>query len=185
MRICIFLIVILCSFGIAYGEQACNPAMTSSTPDSQFTVYTNGTVTDNKTGLMWKQCVEGKTYATGACSPDTTELFSWSGALLQPASNNASNAGFAGYENWRLPNIKELTSIVEEKCYNPAINLTSFPDTPSSDVVSSTEGYVWSGSPYYDAVTITKALIIDFTEGYVLPVVLTETYHVRLVRDIE
>ena len=40
--------------------------------------------------------------------------------------------------NWRLPDIKELQSLVEEACYEPAINSTIFPLTLNA---------YWSASP--------------------------------------
>ncbi|MDP4028446.1 MAG: DUF1566 domain-containing protein [Gallionella sp.] len=59
----------------------------------------------------------------------------WNAALAA-----AKDANFAGHSDWRLPNIKELESIVESCGYNPAINRTLFPATPDE--------YFWSGSSY-------------------------------------
>jgi hypothetical protein len=79
---------------------------------------------------MWKQCLEG----VDACEENVIpSSFSWESALEQADSSN-----FAGYSDWRLPNIKELTSIIEFKCHEPAINLSIFPD-PSIN-------FVWSSS---------------------------------------
>ena len=111
----------------------------ATTPNSQLTDNGNGTVTDSKTRLMWKQCSEGLS-GTG-CVAGVAQTFSWQGALQQAQIVNNSG-GFAGFTDWRLPNIKELSSITENQCYAPAINLTHFPNTPSS--------YFWSASPNVD-----------------------------------
>lgn len=99
--------------------QTCHDDIPASTPNSRFTVHNNNTVSDLKTGLMWQQTV-----APG--------VYSWKAAL-----EYAQNADFAAYDDWRLPNIKELGSIVELKCYNPSINASIFPNTPASDFWSS------------------------------------------------
>ena len=58
--------------------------------------YTNngdGTITDNNTGLMWVQAVSSKmTYAAALAGAETFNL--------------------AGYDDWRLPTIKELYSLI-------------------------------------------------------------------------
>ena len=53
----------------------------------------DGTVTDNVTGLMWQQKLGSK--------------MSW-----QDAVNGAASFNLAGYNDWRLPNIKELYSLI-------------------------------------------------------------------------
>jgi hypothetical protein len=58
----------------------------------------DGTVTDLATGLMWSKADSG----TG---------LNWSNALAWVQAKNA--AGYLGYNDWRLPNAKELQSIVD------------------------------------------------------------------------
>ena len=86
---------------------------------------------------MWKKCLEG--VDGDNCENGSPSSFTWQAALQRPGTVNVS--GFAGYTDWRLPNIRELRSIVEEQCFDPAINETYFPNTPPSSLV-------WSGSPY-------------------------------------
>jgi len=53
-----------------------------------------------------------------------------------------SQGGYDDHTDGRLPNIKELASIVELACYDPALNATIFKTAPLS--------FVWSASPYAD-----------------------------------
>lgn len=112
--------------------QTCNPNIPLRTPDSEFTDHGDGTITHHTTGLIWIKCREGQ---SGADCTGTPTFMTWGQALV-----HASSREFAGYADWRLPNIKELASIVEDACYYPAINLSVFPDDSSA--------YVWSSSPY-------------------------------------
>ncbi|MEZ7860956.1 MAG: DUF1566 domain-containing protein [Aeromonadaceae bacterium] len=136
--------------------QVCKPeSIPASTPDSQLQDNGDGTVTDLKTGLMWKQCAEGQ--SGSGCAEDTandtaTEYPMWQNALLRAQEVN-TGGGFAGFTDWRVPNIKELASLVEHQCTGPAINLTRFPNTPSSYFGSSSiqagrSAYFWTVSPY-------------------------------------
>ncbi|WP_339136250.1 MAG: DUF1566 domain-containing protein [Candidatus Electrothrix sp. GW3-4] len=140
MRILVLMLCCIFSAVTAHAalQQICRTdTIPASTPDSSLIDHGNGTVTDSKTGLMWKKCLEG---AEGTdCEIGSPSNFTWQGALQQPGTVNASG-GFAGYQDWRLPNIRELYSLVEEQCYSPAINLNRFPNTPQ-------ELTVWSGSP--------------------------------------
>jgi len=172
MRITCFLIFSLCLLATMQTAQAqtCNAQMPASTPDSQLTDNGDGTVTDTATGLMWKKCVEGVTGEQ--CDSGGAATFTWQGALQRPGDVN-TGGGFAGYQDWRLPNIKELTSIVEEQCHNPAINLNRFPNTPSS--------VVWSGSPY--ANYSGYAWYVDFSNGDSYFNYRNNYYQVRLVRS--
>lgn len=79
----------------------------------------NGTVTDNSTGLTWQK--EGLTSK------------SWEDSL-----SYCRTLSLAGYEDWRLPNINELLSIVEYNRKRPSIDLGYFPNTSPSKYWSST-----------------------------------------------
>jgi hypothetical protein len=104
-----------------------------STPINRFVNNENGTITDTVTGLTWKRCSEGLSGA--ACEVGTAATFTWQEALQVAAATN-----FAGNNDWRLPNIKELGSIVERQCTMPAINEIVFPATPTMSF--------WTSSPF-------------------------------------
>jgi hypothetical protein len=122
--------------------QTCRDDIPASAPDSRFTANGDGTVTDRATGLIWKQCAEGLSGAD--CLTGGATTFTWQAAL-----QHAEAAVFAGSALWRLPNKKELASLVEQRCYAPAINSRFFPNTPSNAFLSSSPyAYVANGAWY-------------------------------------
>lgn len=111
----------------------CATGIPASNPDTTYIDNGNGTVTHTPTNLTWKRCIEGTTWSGGKCVGKATS-HSWSQALTL-----ATNSNFSGAGDWRLPNIKELRSLVEECRNQPSINDTIFPSYQSEEV--------WSGSP--------------------------------------
>jgi hypothetical protein len=153
--------------------RVCQESSNQSTLTSQFTQNGDGTVTDNETALTWMRCSLGQTWDAddSSCNGDT-KLYDWRLALIA-----ASDTGFAGQNDWRLPNIKELKSIAEQACYDPAINVIIFPNTP---IAYSSRYDYWSSSPYasYDG----GAWIVDFYEGLDSIGDVDYPHYVRLVR---
>lgn len=66
----------------------------------------DGTITDNATGLMWSQDDSGNGVDTG---PRSGML--WEDAFVWVQEKNAEN--YLGYNDWRLPNAKEMQSIID------------------------------------------------------------------------
>lgn len=128
----------------------CRNDITASTPDQDFTLHNDGTVTHNSTGLMWMRCSLGQTWDGSTCT-GAASTFTWQNALGAAQSHN-----FAGHSDWRLPNKNELASLVEQRCVSPAINSKIFPSTP-------TGGSFWSSSPY--AGYSGGAWYVDFLDG--------------------
>jgi len=127
-----------------------------TTPTSDFTDNGDGTVTHRKTGLMWKQCREFYITNTTPCdtySPPSSALPTWGLAL-----RTADASTFAGYTDWRLPNIKELMTIVERQCHSPAINEAVFPGEPG--------GFYWTSTPDIVQPAQGEAWMVDFGTGY-------------------
>ncbi len=149
--------------------QTCQDNIPDNTPNSRYTDNGNSTVTDNDTGLMWKQCLEGLT--GGDCTTGGGASYTWQAALALATTVNS--AGFAGYHDWRVPNLTELESLVARNCLNPAINSQFFPNHLAS--------VVWSSSPYADDAY--SAWYIYFNDGYTYYGSRGVNYSVRLVRS--
>ena len=121
-------------------------------------------MTDAKTGLIWHRCSEGQTWdlATTTCT-GSAATFTHEGALTQARTQSG----------WRLPNVKELSSLVDKSRIIPSIDVTAFPGTQSA--------WFWSSSPY--AGNASSAWYVYFYNGYVNDYYSrTDGYHVRLVR---
>lgn len=85
-------------------------------PNPRFTKHGNGTVTDNLTGLLWLE--------NASCFGTQT----WVNAL-DSANNLASGAcgltDGTSAGQWRLPNVKELLSLIDYHYINPALSNTA------------------------------------------------------------
>lgn len=86
----------------------------------------HGIVLDKNTGLMWKRCPQGATFSleTNRCSSSGTH-FNWRSALESATQSN--ELSFANYNDWRVPNIKELRSIAHYSCTDSVFDTTIFP----------------------------------------------------------
>lgn len=155
---------------VGHAQTCQTTSIPAHTPTSQFTDSGNGTVTDNKTGLMWKKCSEGQ--SGNDCSSGSAASYTWQAALAQAQTVN-TNGGFATYTDWRVPTITELRSIVETQCYDPAINLAVFPNTPSA--------WFWSSSPV--AAYGLSVWGVAFDYGYGLWSLKGNHHGLRLVRS--
>ncbi|TXT33139.1 MAG: hypothetical protein FD135_5547 [Comamonadaceae bacterium] len=116
---------------------------------ARYSYSVDGTeVTDSKTGLVWQRCSAGqswsaaKTTCTGTAATYTHE------AALSFAKTQTG---------WRLPNVKELSSITVKTRSNPAIDVMAFPATPSS--------WFWTSTP--SAFNASFAWGVNFKAGYV------------------
>ena len=119
-----------------------------------FTDNSDGTVTDNNTGLVWQQDDDNNTYT-------------WSAAAII-----CENVSLGGETDWRLPNRRELISIVNFGTSNPTINSTVFPNINSS--------YYWSSTTYAGGTG--SAWFVYFYDGYVIYSGKSSSYYVRCVR---
>ncbi len=97
-----------------------------------------GTITDRASGLMWSQA-------------DSGAGMDWLSAMAWMATKNAEN--YLGHNDWRLPTIKELQSILDytrspATTYSAAINPV-FQATKITNEAGQTDwAYYWSSTPH-------------------------------------
>ena len=132
-------------------------------PEPFYRNNSDGTVTDLNTGLMWMQA--------SADTDNDGEIDSRDEQEWQPSIDYCDSLEFAGYTDWRLPDRKELMSIVDYGETYPAIN-------PVFDCRSS---FYWSSSTY--AFNQDYAWRVYFDNGKVYYRHKGYTSYVRCVRD--
>lgn len=96
----------------------------------------DGTVTDNATGLMWQQ-------------NDSEEALNWEDALAWVQTKN--DEVYLGHSDWRLPNAKELQSIVDytrspETSDSPAID----PVFTATELDDGDYPWYWTGTTHHE-----------------------------------
>jgi hypothetical protein len=127
-----WLLIIFTLLSFSLFGQTCLPSIPQTAAQLSFVDNGDGTVTDPVRGLSWMRCSLGQTWASGSCEGDASEL-NW-----QQALQAAHGFVYANQLGWRVPNVKELSSITERSCVRPAIDELLFPNTPSDDFWSST-----------------------------------------------
>lgn len=149
----------------SYSHATCNANVTPTVPNSRYQLLNNGDeVKDVQTGLIWQRCSVGQTWNGSNCIGTAATYSSWTN-VLQTIANMGNG--------WRVPNIKELDSLIEQACYSPSINETYFPNTVSS--------YYWTSSPV--SYNSKYAWIVSFNYGYEGSNGESNSNYVRLVRS--
>lgn len=134
---------------------------------STFIDYGDGTVTDTATGLMWMRCSLGRTWTGSICNGNSLQYGNSTSVDLP------GNVNFAGYSDWRMPNIRELQSIVVRSTSAPAINSEAFPNTYNIYYLSDTVYTRNGGNSFW---------LVDFGDGSVSGYSPSYFNDVRLVR---
>jgi len=113
----------------------------------------DGTITDLATGLTWQQS-------------DSVDTYDWEEAL-----SYAENLELAGYNDWRLPNAKELQSIVDYNKSLQTTNSAAIDDLFDSTIIkdyngNDNYGYYWTSTTHLDGANpYTGAVYIAFGEA--------------------
>lgn len=121
----------------------------------KYLASTNGTATDTETRLMWCRFALGQTWDNDAVYGDA-KVYTWLDALDAVQTFNRQG-GYAGYTDWRIPDINELKTLLDKQsgtagahCINNQVFLKNPP-------------WIWSSSPYagYGG----GSWFVNFTEG--------------------
>lgn len=114
-------------------------------------------VTDTATGLVWDRCGWGQTGPT--CEGNVTIFPNWADAMH--VAHIANEQRWKGFHDWRLPNGRELESLVKMDAY-PAIDAAVFPNT----LVVDYDSLYWTSTqaPYL-AGWAPAATAVNFLQG--------------------
>jgi hypothetical protein len=159
----------------------------------------DGTITDLNTGLMWEQKIRDIVTAQG--NHDVTRTFPWDSVAptiwdwLEQV-NTEGGTGLGGHNDWRIPNKKELESIVDAGTIDPAVD-PAFNNGPGIGPCSVAEcsltansatatgftgfGFYWSSTT--DPFSTSRAFTVRFLDGEVNALTKSAfTFFVRAVR---
>lgn len=131
----------------------------------------NGTISDSVTGLTWNRTPFTTCGGTGAA------LRNWQSALT--AASTASGCNYRGHNDWRLPNIKELESLVDvtQSATAPAVFADGLIAAPS------TTTYFWSSTTYpASQAGVISALTVFTYDGNFTPLQIGNNAYALLVR---
>ncbi len=103
--------------------------------DNEFRANRDGTVTDGLSGLMWQRT-------------DSLTASDWPGAL-----NYCENLTQGGHRDWRLPNARELQSLVDYRRADPALDTNYFAQSDG-------DGWFWSSTTFGEQ--ISQAVYVCF-----------------------
>ena len=127
----------------------------------------NQEVIDGKTGLIWRRCAEGMNWKGKTCTGQA--VFVTQGDAVARAKASVSPG-----QEWRLPSMKELSSIVavrEADVGKAAIDPVAFPATPVARFWSSSS----VGTGYF--------MYVAFSEGSAGEAARNAPGAIRLVRE--
>jgi len=158
-----------------------------SSPNPRFADNSDGTVTDNLTGLMWLKnanCIQTDYPGFDADGTSGDGQVTWQHALDFTAGINAGtypNCG-AGYTDWRLPNVKELLSLIHWGFNDPSLpNTAGTGQWTSGDPFTNVQPFVYWSSTTRSSTT-EKAWFVHMSYGDVDSSSKSDAFYVWPVR---
>jgi hypothetical protein len=151
----------------------------------RYTDHGDGTITDENTGLMWeKKSDDGGLH-------DQHNAFVWEGNGSQETIwdwledvNAEGGAGFAGHDDWRVPNVKELASLLDldgsRPTVDPALHTGCTPGCTVTTCSCTIDASHWTSTTF--AATELFAWDVGFDIGFILIDEKAFPKPVRLVR---
>jgi hypothetical protein len=142
-------------------------------------------VRDNVTGLVWEVKHNKDSVANYSNPNDADNSYTWyDGSTGTPGNNtdtqdfinNLNAAYYGGFNDWRMPTIKELSFLRDSSRFGPAINTGYFPNIKEANAYWSSTNYV--GLSGY-------AWIVQFNYGKTQGSAKANTSYVRAVRGAQ
>jgi hypothetical protein len=163
----------------------------------------DGTITDNKTGLMWEKKDSLDNTPNPSDPHDADNTYTWCADVnpMDGICDNGTNdmdgtivttflvalnagSGFAGHTDWRIPNLSELQSIANYQTAIPAADAVFSANCVASCTVTTCSctvgGYYWSTTTYQFMPL--SAWFVDFFGGFVTVNPKPNANQVRAVR---
>ena len=131
-----------------------------------YTDNSDGTISDNATGLTWQKCqygLSGSSCVTGTASS----------TQLSIATSTCMTLNLGGKTDWRLPNRFELESLITTENQLPTLTNTYFPNTSTAVVY-------WTST--VRAVNPAQMITVNFSDGTVGVSTRTNVAYMRCVR---
>jgi hypothetical protein len=123
MKFVPFFLAIACST-LSYGSvdkaPKCAEYFSTHQTDGHYQLMDNGLVADPLTGLIWYRCGAGQAWLDGECQGEPLML------PFEDAKDWAESIELAGFDDWRVPETDDMTSLVEADCKSPSINTRVF-----------------------------------------------------------
>ena len=133
---------------------------TVPSPTTRYTPLFDGSeLRDNFTGLVWRRCVEGMAWDGGTNTCTGIPLRLTHGQALARAKAQTALARANQEVGWRMPNIKELFSMVDTSKAGPAVDGAAFPGKLNT---GGSWNY-WSSTPVPDVQD--AAMTVRFDNG--------------------
>lgn len=130
---CLLTIILLGISSISYAQICMKEVTPQTMAYNNFSFPAPGQARDELSKRVWDRCVYGQIWdsASNNCLGNPAKL-TWKEALVIGENTNR-----------RLPDIKELNSIMDMQCIIPPTNLRVFPNTPGSTVNG-----LWTSTPF-------------------------------------
>jgi hypothetical protein len=128
-------IIILLTFSVLSLPAPGTCAATNPAPVPRFVDQGNGTVTDNRTGLVWTKDAN----APGPADCQPADSRNWPRALDYLTCLNKHT--YLGFTDWRLPTLQELRALADKSRSKPAL-------PAGHPFVNVQFNFYWSASPF-------------------------------------
>ncbi|MDD5759081.1 MAG: DUF1566 domain-containing protein [Desulfobulbaceae bacterium] len=148
-----------------------------SLPMPRFIDNSNGTVTDNLTGLIWLKNANCTTVSPKAFIAAQTAVAALKGDGTMCSLTDGSVAG-----DWRVPNRRELFSLVNDQYVNPSLSNTAGTAkwTAGNPFTGVQNSYYWSSTNYINSPS--NAWYVTFNVGDVYGILKSQSCYVWPVR---